>query len=172
MRSLKRLSVFFSSINEWVGRIVSWFTLALVLCTVWDVLLRYFFKAGSIKIQELEWHFFSIIFLLAAGYTFKHNEQVRVDIFYARMKTKTKALINAVGAILFLIPFCLIVIHASLPFVLFSYQILETSADPGGLPYRFLIKSAIPLGFLFLFLQGLASFFDNLLILFSGEKVD
>ena len=142
-------------INRFLGRLVSWLSVALVLITVYDVLLRYLFKAGSLATQEMEWHLFALIFLLGAGYTFAENEHVRVDIFYARMSSKFKAGIDLFGTLFFLLPFCALVVWTSVPFVQRSFNLMERSADPGGLPYRFLIKAAIPLGVILLALQGL-----------------
>ena len=146
---------FGEAINRFLGRIVSWLSVALVLITVYDVMLRYLFEAGSLATQELEWHLFALIFLLAAGYTLAENEHVRVDIFYSRMSARLKAVVDFLGTLFFLLPFCALVAWTSIPFVQMSFKLMESSSDPGGLPYRFLIKSAIPVAVLFLALQGL-----------------
>jgi TRAP-type mannitol/chloroaromatic compound transport system permease small subunit len=113
---------------------------------------------------EVEWHIFSLIFLLGAGYTFKHDRHVRVDLFYSRFSAKGKAWVNLLGCLLFLIPFCLILIKASFPYVSLSYRLSEISSDPGGLPGRYLIKGAIPLGIFFLLLQAVSLAFSSWLI--------
>jgi TRAP-type mannitol/chloroaromatic compound transport system permease small subunit len=130
-------------------------SLLLVIVTVADVFLRYVFRSGSIALQEIEWHIFSLIFLLGAAYTLNCDEHVRVDIFYNRFNAKNKALINALGCIFFLIPFSALIIYTSIPFVVNSYQVMEGSAEPGGLPYRYLIKAALPVGFLLLMIEGI-----------------
>lgn len=146
--------------------------LLLVLVTVYDVCLRYFFHAGSVAVQEAEWHLFGLMFLLGAGFTLKNEGHVRVDLFYSRWSKKTKAWINIAGSVLFLFPFCAIVIWSSLPFIGRSLQFWEGSADPGGLGMRFLIKSAIPVGFLFLAMQGVAFLINNILVLIAGGDQD
>ena len=161
---------FGDQINRFVGRAVSWLALGLVLITVYDVMLRYFFKAGSLAIQEMEWHVFALIFLFGAGYTYAENQHVRVDIFYGRMSPRIQAGIDFFGALLFLLPFCALLVWTSIPFVERSYSIMERSADPGGLPYRFLIKAAIPLGVLLLALQGLYVLRSSFRILLFAEK--
>jgi len=146
------------AISEWTGRLSAWLVVVLVLLVCYDVTMRYVFQAGSVALQELEWHIFGLIFLLGAAYTLKHDEHVRVDVFYqARWMTdKHRAWINLLGALFFLLPFCVLIIYSSWPFVFNAYQYNEGSPDPGGLPYRWLLKAAIPLGFALLSLQGLA----------------
>ncbi len=146
------------ALSEWSGRAVAWLTLAMVLLVGYDVAMRYLFRAGSVALQELEWHLFALIFLLGAAYTLRHDEHVRVDLLHQSrwMTPRRRAWVDLVGTVLFLIPFCLLVIHASWPFVRASFELGEGSPDPGGLPARWLLKAAIPLGFGLLLLQGLA----------------
>ena len=156
-------------LNEWVGRAVSWLTTVLVILVCFDVITRYLFSDTSAWIMELEWHIFALIFLLGAGYAFRHDRHVRVDLFYADFSPRDQALVNLLGAILFLLPWSILVIYASYEYALLSFKIGETSPDPGGLPARYLIKFAITLGAFLLLLQGIASLIDSALIL-SGHK--
>jgi len=151
------------SFNERIGRAVSWLVLMMVLVIVYDVSMRYIFHIGSVLLQELEWHFFDIIFLLGAAYTLKENGHVSIDIFYnSRMVSdKTRLWINILGTFFFLIPFSVMVIHSSLPYVGFAYEINEGSSEPGGLPFRFLIKAMIPVSFTLLILQGICFVIDS-----------
>ena len=144
-------------LSEWTGWLMAWSLLLLVGLTVYDVFMRKFFAVGSITIQELEWHLFALSFLLGAAYTLKHDGHVRVDALYHahHISPRQHDWINLIGGILFLMPFCLLVIYNSLPFVYNAYLQHEISPD-GGLPHRWLIKAAIPLGFSLLLLQGLA----------------
>ena len=156
--SLIKVSRYLDCFSERTGRFVSWLVIALVLLISYDVAMRYLFQAGSTALQELEWHLFSLIFLLGAAYTLKHDGHVRVDVLYHAkwMSAKGRAWIDLFGSLFFLIPFCILIIYSSWPFVLNAYEIGESSPDPGGLPYRFLLKAAIPLGFALLILQGLS----------------
>ena len=156
--------------TERSGRAVSWLALLLVLVVVYDVFTRYMLSASSVAVQELEWHIFSLLFLLAAAYTFKHNKHVRVDVFYVHLTEKQRALVNIFGGILFLVPFMLIVVFSSWTFVSSSFLILESSPDPGGLPYRYLLKAAIPVAFIFFLLQGIAEIFRSMLVI--ADKPD
>lgn len=145
-------------ISEWCGRAVSWCVLIMVLIISYDVFMRFFFHIGSVALQELEWHLFAILFLLGASYTLKHDGHVRVDILYQSKKLTdiNRAWIDLLGTVLFLVPFCVLIIISSWEFVSFSFLILEGSPDAGGLPFRFLLKAAIPVGFLLLLIQGIA----------------
>lgn len=164
---LKQLANGIDRFNEAVGRALSWLVLALTLLVAYDVTMRYFFQSGSIAIQELEWHLFSLIFLLGAAYTLKHDAHVRLDLFYKSrfMDARRRAWVNLAGSLLFLIPFCVLVAVSAWPFVSQAYLFAEGSPDPGGLPFRWILKAAIPIGFLLLVAQGLAEALKNLAVL-------
>lgn len=164
---LKQLANGIDRFNEAVGRALSWLVLALTLLVAYDVTMRYFFQSGSIAIQELEWHLFSLIFLLGAAYTLKHDAHVRLDLFYKSrfMDARRRAWVNLAGSLLFLIPFCVLVAVSAWPFVSQAYLFAEGSPDPGGLPFRWILKAAIPMGFLLLVAQGLAEALKNLAVL-------
>ena len=163
MQFLLNLCARIDSFNDYVGRAVSWTTLLLVLVTFVDVVMRYFFNTSFVFTQELEWHIFAFIFLMGAGYTLKNEGHVRVEVFFGKLSPKGKAWINLVGVLFFLIPSCLLFIKTSLPFVRESFHVMEGSPDPGGIPYRFILKSCIPAGYSLLLLQGLALGLSSLL---------
>ena len=150
-------------LNERIGKTVSWLTIILVLVTCYDVVVRYIFRESSAAFQELEWHLFAILFLVGGAYTLKIDDHVRVDIFYSRFSKEKKALVDFVGSILFLIPFCLVVIYSSKDFVVNSFLVNETSPDAGGLPARYILKAFIPFSFFLLLLQGIALCFKSFL---------
>jgi len=170
MNILKAFSRLIDSLNEWVGRGVAWVTLGLVLVVFTDVVMRYLFNTSFVFTQELEWHLFGFIFLAGAGYTLLHDGHVRVDIIYQRLGLKGRAWINLCGVLLFLIPGCLMVITTSWQFAANSFSMLEGSPDPGGIPYRFIIKGCIPVGFTLLLLQGLSLGLHSFLQILGIEK--
>ncbi len=169
MKFLTTIAHFFSQINELVGKNVSWITTLLMLLICFDVAMRYLFNNTAVWIIELEWHLFALIFLLGAGYTLKHDKHVRVDLFYAKFSKKRKALVNFIGTLIFLIPWCIIVLLSSFKYAKTAFQIGESSPDPGGLPARYIIKFAITLGVFLLFLQALALLFNSLKKLLERE---
>lgn len=170
---LHRLASLIQDASEWAGRLASWLLLLMVLIIAYDVAMRYLFQNGSVAVQELEWHLFALIFLLAGAYTLKHDEHVRVDVFYHSrwMNDRHRAWVDLLGGLFLLLPFCLLLISGSIPFVSNSYTMMEGSPDPGGLPYRFLLKAAIPLGFLLLLLQGLAMIMSRVCFLLHCQQL-
>lgn len=162
LNTFEKIAAGIDRLNEGVGRFVAWFTTLLVLVVCYDVVTRYLLNKSSIAVQELEWHIFAIIFLLAAAYTLKHDRHVRVDVIYVRFSPRAKAWVNFLGSLIFLIPFAILVIVTAKNFVANSFLIRETSPDPGGLPARYLLKACIPLGFFLVLLQGIALMFHSL----------
>lgn len=157
-------------LNEKIGKTISWLTIILVLVTCYDVIVRYIFRESSVAFQEIEWHLFAILFLMGGAYTLKTDDHVRVDIFYTKFSVEKKALVDFIGSIIFLIPFCLIAIYSSKDFVVNSFLIKETSPDAGGLPARYILKSFIPISFFLLLLQGIALCFKSYLNLKKTNK--
>ena len=113
-------------------------------------------QASSNTFIELQWYLFSMVFLLGAAYALKTGAHVRVDIFYNHISPTAKAWVNIAGTVVFLIPFCLLMISTSWPSVVDSWVRLEGSPDPGGLP-RYPLLTVVPLAFILLMIQGLAS---------------
>jgi TRAP-type mannitol/chloroaromatic compound transport system permease small subunit len=140
---------------DFVGRATSWIALVLALVMGGNVLLRYGFSLGWIWAQELEWHLMVPICLFGMSYALRHGEHVRVDILFASFSPRTKQGIDVLSAGLSM-AFSLIVIWLSLAYVGQSWIIGEGTANPGGIEYRYVIKSLIPIGFALLFLQSLA----------------
>jgi TRAP-type mannitol/chloroaromatic compound transport system permease small subunit len=158
--------------NEAVGRMVSWVSLLLVLVVFVDVVMRYLFRISFVFTQELEWHLFAFIFLIGAGYTLLHDGHVRVDIIYQRLSARGRAWINLIGVIFFLIPGCYLVIVTSWKFVGNSFSMLEGSPDPGGIPYRFIVKGTMTVGYALLLLQGISMGLHALLQILGVETVE
>lgn len=128
---------------------------ALVLLIVFDATRRYLFHEGSVALQELEWHLFDVVIMLGIAYAMHHGAHVRVDIFYDRFSKRTRHLVDLAAVLFFVLPVSALIIYVSYEFVLLSFEQMEASSDPGGLPYRFLVKSLIPLAFTLLILQAL-----------------
>lgn len=155
-------------IIEKVKSLCSWLSFLLVILITVDVFLRYIFNFSSASLYELEWHFFAAIFLLGSSVTLQNDEHVRVDVFYNRLSKKKKEVINLIGNIFFLVPFSLVIFYTSIPFVTDSFVILESSPDPGGLPFRFIIKSIIPFSFFLLATIGVINITKNVKNISNG----
>ncbi len=172
LSTLQSLSTFIHQLNERVGRAASWLTTALMLLVCVDVVIRYLFSDTQAWIIELEWHLFGLIFLLGAGYAFKHDRHVRVDVFYAKFSERDKAWVNLVGGLVFLLPWAAALMIVAFKYATIAFQIGEESPDPGGLPARYLIKYAMGIGLGLLLLQGIASVIDSILVLSGQGKSD
>lgn len=140
---------------EALGAIARACVLLLVLLVSFDVLMRYLLDISPVALQELEWYLISPIALLGIAYTLKHRQDVRVDFLYEKFAVKTKAAVDlfsgiATAAIGFYIA------RLAFNYTMQSYHMGEGSPDPGGLPYRFLVKAFLPLGFGLFGLQGVA----------------
>jgi TRAP-type mannitol/chloroaromatic compound transport system permease small subunit len=140
---------------DFIGRITAWSSFALAAVMATNVLLRYVFNTGSVWSQELEWQLMAPICLFGMSYALRHGEHVRVDVLYASFSQRTKELIETITAVIAMIV-SIIVIYLSIPYVAQSWTIGEGSANPGGIPARYILKSLIPIGFALFFLQSLA----------------
>lgn len=137
----------FDTIADYIGYLCSFLMIAMMLNIFYDVFMRYVFKSGSIAFQELEWHIFSLIILLGTSYALKEDGHVRVDILYTKFSEKNKALVNIVGAFIFITPIALLVALGSVGFVMEAFSTHEVSGDPGGLTHRWILKAFIPFSF-------------------------
>ena len=147
---LIKIEHFYRRLNRVWGKILSIVFLLMAINVFFDVVMRYAFHNSSVAMQELEWHLFAIGILLGVSVSLIDEAHVRVDFLYDRFSLRTKAVINIVGTVFFLLPLALLIFFGSLDFVRDSFQIHEISENPGGLPYRYLIKGMIPFSFFLL----------------------
>ena len=152
-----------------IGRAALWCCLYAVLAEFGVVLMRYAFGIGSIKLQESVLYAHAGLFMLAAACTLQVGGHVRVDVFYAQARPRTRALVDLLGALLFLLPFAAAVAALSLPYVERSWAILERSREASGLPFVYLLKTLIPIFALLVGLQGVAQALRAALVL-AGSR--
>jgi len=152
---LLKLENLINRFSDLLGVIAAVLLVMLLFNVFYDVIMRYVFNDVSIGMQELEWHLYSTMFLLGVSYSLRHNGHVRVDLFYERLSPQTRAWIDIFGVLLFLMPFTILVGYYGIGFALESYELNEQSGDPGGLPYRWIIKSLIPFAFFSVAVSGL-----------------
>jgi len=166
---LIKLEGVFDRVIGGVAKVIS-ILLLLMICNVfYDVVMRYFFHNSSVGMQEMEWHLFSIVILYGVGVALKDEGHVRVDFLYEKYSLKTKAVVNILGTIFFLLPLALLVAFGSFEFVLDAYGVSEISEDPGGLTHRWIIKSMIPAAMAFLIFSAVGYIIKNINI-FRGAK--
>ncbi len=152
----------FQSLQKYLGNITAALMLFMMLNVFIDVILRYFFNTSSIAMQEMEWHLFSVMFLLGISYALNDESHVRVDFIYDNLSHKKKALINILGTIFMLIPFSMLIVYGSYEFVYDAYLYDEISGDPGGLTHRWIIKFMIPFSFAILIISSIGYIIKNI----------
>lgn len=168
MRGLLRISRGIDTFTEWVGTFTYWLVPVVLGVGVWNVLNRYVGRAigrslGSNFFIEAQWYIFSVIFLLGSAYALKHGEHVRVDVLYSGWDARRKAIADVIGTLLFLFPFCILLIYFSWPAVEGSWRIREGSPDPSGLP-RYPLKTFLLISPVLLLIQGVSELIKNLAV--------
>lgn len=156
------------AINSALGRAVAWGTLVTVLACFAVVVLRYSFSYGQVWMQDLYVWMHAIVFMAGAGYVYLAGGHVRVDIFYARASERRKALIDLFGVVAFLLPWLGVIAWTSWEFVSRSWGLLEPSAQTGGMPSVFILKSVLLVFCGALLIEALAVLARSLLVL-SGN---
>jgi|SRR5215216_669417 len=139
-----------------IGRVTGWCSLAIVLVMAYNVLLRYFFRTGSVAMQELEWHLMAPICMLGLSYAILKDGHVQVDILFGRFPPRLQRIIEFISTVLVVIVIA-ILLKLCIPYVMQSYNIGEKSPDPGGLTHRWIVKAMLPLGFALLLIQSVAA---------------
>jgi TRAP-type mannitol/chloroaromatic compound transport system permease small subunit len=165
---LETLAARIDTFTDVVGRLTAWTTFALVLLMAGNVLLRYAFSTGSVWAQELEWHLMVPICLFGMSFALRHGEHVRVDVVYGGFSARTKHAVDLLSAIL-AIAISVLIIKLSWNYVGQSWSVGEGSANPGGVPYRYVLKALIPIGFALLAVQSLAEAARSLIALRSAR---
>ena len=169
MNALLTLARLIDALTERVGRLSIWLVLIATLISAGNALARYALSESSNAWLEIQWYLFGAMFLLAAGYTLKHNGHVRIDIFYNRLGTRGQAWIDLIGGLFFLLPMAVLLAWLAWPIFMDAWTTHEMSPDAGGL-VRWPVKLLLPVGFFLLALQGVAEVIKRLGVL-SGHLV-
>lgn len=167
---LNKLVCSAEAVSHYMGRCVAWLTLMMMLLTCLIVLLRYGFNYGSIALQESVLYLHAFVFMLGAAYTFKDDEHVRVDVFYREFSTTKKAWVNIIGGLFLLLPFIFYTAYLSIDYVAASWRVMETSQEPGGLPFIYLLKTLIPIMMVSLIIQGIADILKNIGVITAASN--
>ena len=157
------------AIVKFFGKIGAWLSIPLIFIIIFDIITRRFFILGSTKIQEMEWHLHTAIFLLALGFAYVKNSHVRIEIIREKYSPILKVIFEIVGILFFLVPYTFMIMYFGFDFVSRSYNLNEVSSALTGLSHRWIIKSFIPFGMLLLFLAGFSILIKN--IAFLGFKL-
>ena len=167
LKILLKISEFLEKIVTSFGKFGSWLAIPLISIIIFDIITRRFFVLGSTKLQEMEWHLHTSLFLLVLGYAYLKDSHVRIEIVREKYSVKVKAVLETLGIMIFLIPYTLLVIYFGIDFVQRSFSMNEVSSALTGLSHRWIIKSFIPIGMFLLFLAGVSLLLKNLIYIFA-----
>ncbi len=162
---LSKISQRINQFSNRVGQVISWLTLLLVILVMTVVISRYLLGVGSIAIQESVSYVHAIIFMLGLAFTLQRGGHVRVDIFYREFSPRRKAIVDLIGAAVFLLPFCGLILFGSWDYVMASWSIRETSSETGGIAAVYLLKTLMIIMPITLGLQGVGQMIESVLVL-------
>ena len=160
-------SQFLEKIVTFFGKIGSWLAIPLIFIIIFDIITRRFFILGSTKLQEMEWHLHSGLFLLVLGYAYLKDSHVRIEIVREKYSMLIKSIFETLGILIFLIPYTILVIFYGIDFVIRSFNLNEVSSALTGLSHRWIIKSFIPLGMFLLLLAGFSILIKKVLYIIN-----
>jgi len=169
-------------LNRFIKRLVetvAWLNVALIIVILTTVILRYGFHRnglllgwGLVPMEELEWHLYSVPFMFGLAYAITNNSHIRIDIIHMAMSKRLQHFFEIFGIIFLLMPFLLIMLDFSFDYAVYSFTHNESSQSPSGLPYRWIIKSVIPLSMLLMIIAALARLIqETALLLHHGKEM-
>ena len=151
---------------RYLGNALAWLNSALVITIIIQVILRYALDEGKIWMEELQWHLYGVCILFGVPYCMVLDSHVRLDLFHEHFSLKKKAYIELFGTLILTLPLVIALMPHAIDFVESSWRVSEKSAHPMGLPWRWLIKSAIPVSFAFIFAAAFSRIFRSVAIIF------
>jgi len=162
------------AIIRWIGYSASWFCwISLVAIIVVNVAMRYIFGEGRIYFEEAQTFVYALGFLIGLSFCVENDSHIRIDIFHDRFRPRTKAWIDFLGILFFLIPYCLMILIYSPPLISYSWEVGETSASPGGLPFPFLTiwKSFMFIGYVLLLVAAVSRLIRAASLIFGSGQL-
>jgi TRAP-type mannitol/chloroaromatic compound transport system permease small subunit len=174
MNFIRKYIFYMDKVSDRTGKIASWIIVPLVLGTVYDVVMRYFFQAPTVWAYEMTWMEYGALFMLGGGYALLHKLHVRVDVVFKNYPEKAKLWFDAVMYMVVFIPLFIILIISSIDFAKEAIECWEVSSNSVWQPYIWPIKTIIPLAFILMFLQGIAEVFKilkELNVLKGGDAI-
>lgn len=169
MNALLKVSSWIDAISELVGKIIVWLVLACVIISAGNAIVRKAFNLSSNAYLEIQWYLFAAVFLLGAGYVFLKNAHVRIDFVASRLSLRTNAIIDILGILVFVLPFCVLMIDLSWPLFANAWETGQRSANAGGL-IRWPVLLMIPAGFALLLVQCLSELIKRAAFLTGHRK--
>ena len=163
------IAFLFDKFVAFVGKLAAWLMFPMMAVILFDVIMRRWFNVGSTMLQELEWHLHGALFLLMIGWAYNKGTHVRIELFHDRFSTHTKAIIELLGCLLFLLPYVFAILHFGYDYTVKSFNNSEISASQTGLPYRWLIKGILVFGFVLLGMAALSRTIKAFAFIFGDD---
>lgn len=161
MQVLLKLSGLIDRINLLLGKFVMWLVLAAVLISAGNAIVRKAFNIGSNAWLEIQWYLFAAVFMLGVGYVMLKNAHVRIDFISSKLSTRTNAIIDAIGIVIFTIPLSIIMVWLGWPLFERAWTTGEMSENAGGL-VRWPVLALLPAGFVILLAQACSELIKRL----------
>ena len=162
-----------AAMNGFVRRIAeaaAWLNVALIAVIMIQVVMRYGFNRGLVPLEELMWHLYAVAFMFGMAYAVTNDSHIRVDIVHMALPKRTQHIFEILGILFLLMPFLWIVFDHSVDWVAQAYRVNESSANPTGLPYRWIIKSVVPATMVLIFIAALARLIQEVMLLLHYGK--
>ena len=155
-----------------IGQAIAWLNVLLIINILAQVILRYAFGKGMIWLEELQWHFYGVCIMFGISYGIVTNAHIRLDLLHNKFTPKKKEAVEFFGILFLLLPLVIILFVHGLDFVESAWRVSERSESPLGLPWRWLIKSVVPISMFFLILASVSRMIRSVAIIFqkNGHK--
>ena len=164
---------FLNGIVRRVAEFTAWFNVLLIGIILIQVVMRYGFNRGLVPLEELMWHLYAVAFMFGMAYSITNDSHIRVDIIHMSLPRRLQHVFEILGILFLLFPMLWIIFHHSSGWVVEAYRVNESSANPTGLPYRWIIKSVVPATMILMFIAALARLIqETMLLLHHGQEVD
>lgn len=163
---------FLNQVVQKVAGAFAWLNVALIGIILAQVILRYGFNNGLVALEELIWHFYAVAFMFGVSYAITTDSHIRVDLAHAVLSVKSKQIIEILGILFLLMPFAIIILDHSSGWVWESYRVMESSSNPTGLEYRWIVKSVIPLSMILILIAALARLIEQIVLLATHQTID
>lgn len=164
------LSNFLDAFVDRLGSLASWLWVITIGFILYSVISRYVFSQGSVMLEEIQWHLAGAAWLVGLSYTFVHDDHVRVDVLHERLSLKAQAWVEFLGIILLLLPFLFLALMEVVPYAMSSFEQGEHSQAPNGLPWRWILKSFLPLSMGLLIIAAFSRLLKTTALLFGFPR--
>jgi len=170
VEKIRKILIGMDALSEWFGRIFSWFIVAIILLSVFEVFTRRILGKPTIWTHEVLSYLFCASIMLTMAYTLRHKQHVSVDLIYAPLTPKTKAILDIITFVIFLGFFSIVFLWEGIRFAATSWAMLERTPSAFNF-YVFPAKTLLPIGAFLLFIQGLSDFIKNIVFVAKGEQL-